>query len=124
MKLHIEQSGGVAGIRRRKSIDTEELASSQQKVLKRLVEACERLESTKESSASGAADYYHYRITVVEPESGRPVRQFHVDESKAPHEFLDRLDEAMALGFAKASPEPKREAAGGRQSLSKRRRSR
>jgi hypothetical protein len=71
MKIHLERTGGFAGMIMSTTIDTKSLSSKEANELRDLIEKCHLFELSSESfqqdpskTKKGAADYFTYKITV------------------------------------------------------------
>ncbi len=82
MQILFERSGGFAGIRMTKSIQSEELPAEEERVLCELVEAAHFFELPAVMRASDrGADRFQYRVTVEGDERKHSIQ---VDEAAAP----------------------------------------
>ena len=65
MKIHLERSGGFAGMTNSTTVDTQALAPNDAKELQNLIQKSKLFErSGKSESKKGAADYFTYKITI------------------------------------------------------------
>jgi hypothetical protein len=72
MKVYFEQSGGIAGISKTVSIDSDSLAQEEASKLLRLIEDAKFFDlPSQPSTPLRGADHLNYKVTVVENESKR-----------------------------------------------------
>jgi hypothetical protein len=71
MKIHLERSGGYAGMIMSTNVDTKTLSSNEAKELQNLIEKSHIFELSSDSfqqssskTKKGAADYFTYKITI------------------------------------------------------------
>ena len=66
MKIFFEQSGGIAGLHKKLSLDTTSLPSSEVQEIQSMVDSSKffELSSSIPRPDSGAADYFRYKISL------------------------------------------------------------
>ena len=71
MKIHLERSGGFAGMIMSTTVDTDTLSSNEANELQDLIKksrffnlSSQSLEETSSKTKKGAADYFIYKITI------------------------------------------------------------
>ena len=82
VQIEVERSGGIAGIKRTRSLSTEELSGEDAKTLEGLVDSAGLYELPLEVRAAElGADRFHYRITIHSERGNRTVQ---IDEAAMP----------------------------------------
>ena len=91
MIIHMERSGGFAGIPLRATIDTHALEAEESRALQNLLEAAGFFNLPKTIQGQSGADRFQYRLTVEEETR---VHSVEVSETAAPaelQEFIRRV---------------------------------
>lgn len=65
MRIRVERSGGVAGLSASNEIDVDDLPSSLVAIVRQITENSQVPSSSPKKVPKGAADYYHYKITIT-----------------------------------------------------------
>jgi hypothetical protein len=82
MKIELERSGGFAGIKLKRSLDSADLSPSQAKRLENLLESAQFFDWTPErNKPDQGPDRFHYRLTI---EAERGTRTIEVGEASLP----------------------------------------
>lgn len=77
MIIHVEQSGGFAGLKKRMEVDTNKIPKGDAVMIKKLVDSSDLNKNSLVSSKKplkGAADYYTYEITIREGTKNQVIR--------------------------------------------------
>lgn len=98
MRVSVVRSGGVAGMRRSATLDTDSLDPKQAEDLRRLVLDA-NLPDLGEPTISTAADRFHYTLTV---EDGARRESVMFPEERVP----ERLRELFELLWRESKPDP------------------
>ncbi|HJW19534.1 MAG TPA: protealysin inhibitor emfourin [Candidatus Nitrosotalea sp.] len=73
MKIHFERTGGFAGLRTSISLDTDKMSQSESEQLSSMCANVNFSNLPKSEPKSGAADIFHYKITVESKDGKKTI---------------------------------------------------
>jgi hypothetical protein len=99
MIVRLVKSGGIAGLKVRAEVDSEQLAPAQQREMKKLVEGAKLFDQPAKPGGRPMPDQFQYEITV---EDEGKAHSFVTNEAAASDELLELVDWLIAA--AKTRP--------------------
>ncbi len=95
MRIRVEKTGGIAGLKVRAEVDSAQISSAQEKELKQLVEGANLFDQPAKTRGRAMPDQLQYQITI---EDGGKTHSFTTNDAAASDELLELVDWLIAAG--------------------------
>jgi len=100
MRVSLKKSGGIAGLKVRAEVDSEELSPAREQKMKDLVEQANLLQQPAKPGGRSMPDQFQYEITI---EDQGKTHSFVTSDSAASDELLELVDWLIAASKRKGS---------------------
>ncbi|MGE0127046.1 MAG: protealysin inhibitor emfourin [Blastocatellales bacterium] len=100
MRVSVKKSGGIAGLKVRAEVDSEQLSPAQGRKMKDLVEQANLFDQPAKPSGRSMPDQFQYEVTV---EDQGKTHSFVTNEAAASDDLLELVDWLIAASKRKGS---------------------
>lgn len=100
MRVSVKKSGGIAGLKVRAEIDSEQLSPKQEREMKDLVERADLFDQPAKPGGKSMPDQFQYEVTV---EDQGKTHSFVTNEAAASDDLLELVDWLITASKRKGS---------------------